>query len=110
MAIAQRIVLAAIAGAHGVNGEVRLKLFGEGVESLRRFRAFTLLREVPSGIGGGESREVSPKKLRDDGKGGAILKLAGVELDRKVLADIAMHEGEAFSAIIAQAKAALPAA
>lgn len=36
------------------------------------------------------------------------LKLAGVELDRKVLADIAMHEGAAFSAIIAQAKAALP--
>jgi large subunit ribosomal protein L20 len=29
-------------------------------------------------------------------------------LDRKVLADIAMHEGDAFSAIIAQAKAALP--
>ena len=38
------------------------------------------------------------------------LKLAGVELDRKVLADIAMHEGEAFTAIIAQAKAALPQA
>jgi len=38
------------------------------------------------------------------------LKLAGVELDRKVLADIAMHEGEAFSTIIAQAKGALPAA
>ncbi len=37
------------------------------------------------------------------------LKLAGVELDRKVLADIAMHEAAAFSAIIAQAKAALPA-
>ncbi len=37
------------------------------------------------------------------------LKLAGVELDRKVLADLAMHEGAAFSAIIAQAKAALPA-
>jgi large subunit ribosomal protein L20 len=36
------------------------------------------------------------------------LKLAGVELDRKVLADIAMHEGETFGAIIAQAKAALP--
>ena len=29
--------------------------------------------------------------------------------DRKVLADIAMHEGEAFKGIIAQAKAALPA-
>ncbi len=38
------------------------------------------------------------------------LKLAGVELDRKVLADIAMHEGASFSAIIAQAKAALPQA
>ena len=38
------------------------------------------------------------------------LKLAGVELDRKVLADIAMHEGEVFKGIIAQARAALPAA
>ena len=37
------------------------------------------------------------------------LKLAGVELDRKVLADIAMHEGDAFKGIVAQAKAALPA-
>ncbi|MBB3880556.1 50S ribosomal protein L20 [Sphingomonas pseudosanguinis] len=37
-------------------------------------------------------------------------KLAGIELDRKVLADIAMHEGDAFKAIIAQAKAALPQA
>jgi len=36
------------------------------------------------------------------------LKLAGVQLDRKVLADLAMNEGAAFSAIIAQAKAALP--
>ena len=36
------------------------------------------------------------------------LKLANIDLDRKVLADIAMHEGEAFKAIIAQAKAALP--
>ena len=38
------------------------------------------------------------------------LKLAHIDLDRKVLADIAMHEAEAFSAIIAQAKAALPQA
>jgi len=36
------------------------------------------------------------------------LKLAGIELDRKVLADMAMHEGAAFTAVIAQAKAALP--
>ena len=36
------------------------------------------------------------------------LKLAGVDLDRKVLADIAMHEGEAFKGIVAQARQALP--
>ena len=36
------------------------------------------------------------------------LKLAGVDLDRKVLADIAMHEGEAFKGIVAQARGALP--
>ena len=38
------------------------------------------------------------------------LKLAGVDLDRKVLADLAMNEGGVFTAIIAQAKAALPKA
>ena len=38
------------------------------------------------------------------------LKLAGVDLDRKTLADLAMNEGAVFSAIIAQAKAALPKA
>ena len=36
-------------------------------------------------------------------------KLAGIELDRKVMADLAMNEGAAFGAIIAQAKKALPA-
>ena len=35
------------------------------------------------------------------------LKLAGVELDRKVLADIAVREPEAFKAIAEQAKSAL---
>ena len=33
---------------------------------------------------------------------------AGVEVDRKVLSDIAIHEPEAFAAIVEQAKAALP--
>ena len=35
------------------------------------------------------------------------VKLAGVELDRKVMADLAMHEPEAFRAIIAQVQAVL---
>ena len=36
------------------------------------------------------------------------LKLAGVDLDRKILADLAMNDAGTFSAIVAQAKAALP--
>ena len=35
------------------------------------------------------------------------LNLAGIEVDRKVLADLAVHEPEAFGAIVAQARAAL---
>jgi large subunit ribosomal protein L20 len=34
-------------------------------------------------------------------------KLAGIELDRKAMADLAMNEGGVFAAVIAQAKAAL---
>jgi large subunit ribosomal protein L20 len=37
------------------------------------------------------------------------LSLAAIEVDRKVLADIAVHDSEAFAAIAAAAKAALPA-
>ena len=37
------------------------------------------------------------------------IKLAGIELDRKAMADLAMNEGGAFKAVIQQAKAALPA-
>jgi large subunit ribosomal protein L20 len=36
------------------------------------------------------------------------LKLTGNDLDRKVLADLAMHEAATFSLLIAQAKNALP--
>ena len=36
------------------------------------------------------------------------LSKAEIAVDRKVLADMAMHEGAAFSALIAQAKSALP--
>jgi large subunit ribosomal protein L20 len=35
------------------------------------------------------------------------LKLAGVELDRKVLADLAVNQPEAFTAVAVQAKNAL---
>lgn len=59
------VTLAAIVGAHGVTGEVRLKLFGEGVEALGRYRAFN-------------DSALTLKKLRDDGKGGAIARFEEV--------------------------------
>ena len=59
------VTLAAIIGAHGVTGEVRLKLFGEGVAALRRFRAFN-------------DSSLTLEKLKDDGKGGAIARFAEV--------------------------------
>ncbi len=39
------------------------------------------------------------------------LKVAGIELDRKILADIAVHDASGFASLVVQAKAALvPAA
>jgi len=53
-----QVTLAAIAGAHGIGGEVRLKLFAEGVESLKRHKSYmagdrplTLLSVKPGSIG-----------------------------------------------------------
>lgn len=59
------VTLAAITGAHGVTGEVRLKLFGEGVGALKRFRVFN-------------DSSLTLEKLKDDGKGGAIARFAEV--------------------------------
>ena len=38
--MSDQVILAAIAGAHGISGEVRLKLFAEGVDSLKRHTLF----------------------------------------------------------------------
>ena len=59
------VTLAAIAGALGVTGEVRLKLFGEGAAALKRYKTFN----------GGA---LTPLKLNDDGKGGAIARFAEI--------------------------------
>lgn len=57
------VTLAAITGAHGVTGEVRLKLLGDGVEALKVHKAFN-------------DGALTLQKLRDDGKGGAIARFA----------------------------------
>ncbi len=59
------VTLAVIIGAHGVTGEVRLKLFGEGTASLKPHRAFN-------------ADALTLEKLRDDGKGGAIARFTQV--------------------------------
>ena len=64
-----QVVLAAVSGAHGVTGEVRLKLFGEGISSLKPHKAFNAT---------GNDSALTMTKLHDDGKGGAIARFAEV--------------------------------
>ena len=59
------VTLAAVAGAHGVTGEVRLKLFGEGLEAFSAHRRFN-------------DGALTLAKLRSDGKGGALARFAEV--------------------------------
>ncbi len=94
----RKIALAAVAGAHGVNGELRLKLFSDSVESLSRHENLF--------VGGAERRLLS---IRDSGKGAiarfeaisersAAEALRGslVEVDRTALPPL--EEGEYYHA------------
>ena len=65
MAEDKPVTLAAVTGAHGVAGEVRLKLFGEGLDGLKRHKRFN-------------QGELTLTKLRDDGKGGAVARFAEI--------------------------------
>ena len=59
------VTLAAVTGAHGVTGEVRLKLFGEGIAQLKQYKSFN-------------DGALNLKKIRDDNKGGAVARFAEV--------------------------------
>ena len=97
-ATGKRVALAAVAGAHGIKGELRLKLFSDSAESLARHAAVL--------IGG---REYALRQVRAAGKG-AIASLEGVgdrsaaealrgqllEVDRSALPPLA--EGEYYHA------------
>lgn len=65
MAHDRPVTLAAVAGAHGVTGEVRLKLFGDGVAELSRHTSFN-------------DGALTLEKLREDGKGGAVARFAEI--------------------------------
>ena len=62
----KRITLAAVAGAHGVGGELRLKLFAEGVESLKPHKSVE---------GGGKAYALGAVRA---GGQGAIVRLDGI--------------------------------
>lgn len=66
MAADRPVTLAAIIGAHGVTGELRLKLFGEGPESLKHYKTFSA----------GE-RTLTLKSIRP-GPSGAVARFAEV--------------------------------
>lgn len=59
------VTLAAVSGAHGVTGEVRLKLFGNGVDALRAHRTFN-------------DGTLTLVGLKSDSKGGAIARFAEI--------------------------------
>ena len=94
----RRIALAAIAGAHGVKGELRLKLFSDGIESLSRYKDLY--------VGGAKRRLLA---IRDSGKTAVArfegvadrsaaeeLRGAVVEIDRSALPPL--EEGEYYHA------------
>ena len=66
MAADRPVTLAAIVGAHGVAGELRLKLFGEGPESLKRYKTFSA-----------GARTLTLKSIRP-GPNGAVARFAEV--------------------------------
>jgi 16S rRNA processing protein RimM len=65
-ATGKRVALAAVAGAHGVKGELRLKLFADSVESLARHSRFH--------VGG---RELKLRDIKEGGKT-AIARFEGI--------------------------------
>jgi 16S rRNA processing protein RimM len=91
--VSKRIALAAVAGAHGVKGEVRLKLFSETADSLTQ--------HAPLYIGGVERRLLSLREgkapvARFDGiadrSAAEALRGALVEIDRSALPALADDE------------------
>jgi 16S rRNA processing protein RimM len=95
----RRIALAAVAGAHGVKGELRLKLFSESIESLSRHDSLV--------VGGVERRLLSVRDGKspvarfegiDDRSAAEALRGAVVEIARTMLPPL--DEGEYYHADI----------
>lgn len=94
----RRIALAAVAGAHGVKGELRLKLFGDGVETLAEQQtAFVagIERRILSVREGGKSAVARIDGISDRSAAEA-LRGSLIEVDREALPPL--EQGEYYHA------------
>ena len=90
----RRIALAAVAGAHGVNGELRLKLFNEGADSLMRHSTVYVggtARRLLSARAGGKTAVARIEGVADRSSAEA-LRGSLIEVDRDSLP--ALEAGE----------------
>jgi 16S rRNA processing protein RimM len=94
---AERVALAAVAGAHGVKGEVRLKLFSDSLESLARHRkVFVGGVERRLQVRAGGKAAIARFEDIDDRSAAEALRGALVEVDRSALPPL--DEGEYYHA------------
>ena len=95
----RRIALAAVAGAHGINGEVRLKLFSDGVDSLRQSKKL-YVAGVERKLVAVRDGKMAVARFEGVADRGAAEALRGslVEIDRAALP--ALAEGEYYHADI----------
>jgi 16S rRNA processing protein RimM len=93
----RRIALAAVAGAHGIRGELRLKLFSDSIESLSRHKKLC--------VGGVERRLLAIRDAKnpvarfegiDDRSAAEALRGSLIEIDRSALPPLG--EGEYYHA------------
>ncbi len=97
MADDRRVALAAIAGAHGVGGEVRLKLFAESIDSLKRHKQVLVGERMLSLLsvrGGGQP--VARFAGIDDRNAAEALRGSLVTVEREALP--ALADGEYYHA------------
>ena len=94
----KRVALAAVAGAHGIKGEVRLKLFADSVDSLARHpRLFVAGRELTvHSVKGGPKTAIARFEGIADRSAAEALRGSLVEVDRDALPPL--EEGEFYHA------------
>ncbi|HEV2594358.1 MAG TPA: ribosome maturation factor RimM [Sphingomicrobium sp.] len=94
----RRIALAAVAGAHGIKGELRLKLFSDSTESLSRQRKLYIAGVERRILFVRDAGKMAVAKIEGVGDRGAAEALRGslVEVPRSALPPLA--EGEYYHA------------